>query len=222
MISLLEGYIQDSLPYGEDLFTHPSLTDKVDQNGRIIPYHGNTTVFLLSEDTKAQVAQLQGRLYRAAPDMLAEKLEKDTLHMTLHSLAEGKPGTPGLEDWMDYACDSARQHLEGWKTEGPLSMKGTWMFNMCRTSIVLGLAPADEDSAQRLSGMYERLEQVRFLGYDMTPHITLAYFKPGRYTPDQVERLRRALGPAELRVALKMEDLVIQNFQSMNAYHTVW
>ena len=73
MISLLEGYIQDSLPYGEDLFTHPSLTNKVDQNGRIIPYHGNTTVFLLSEDTKTQVAQLQDRLYRAAQAVVGEE-----------------------------------------------------------------------------------------------------------------------------------------------------
>jgi len=222
MITLLNGYIQDSLPQGEPFETHPDLIHKVDPEGRIIHYQGNTTVFLLDDDTKQQLARLQDRLYQAAPDMLAEKLDKDTLHMTLHSLADGTPDTPGLRDYMSHAFWGAQKLLPQWRGQGALDMRGTWMFNMCHTSIVLGLAPVDEMSERRLDWMQMQLEQVRCLGGSMTPHITLAYFKPGRYSPEQVDRLRGALGPVDLRVSLRMEDLVIQNFQSMNEYHTVW
>lgn len=222
MISLLEGYIQNSLPDSGKFYTHPDLIQKVDDKGHLIPYYGNTTVFLLDKGTRERVSELQEELYRAVPEMLAERLRTDTLHMTLHSLADGVPGTPGLEDWMEYTHREAREYLEAWKKEGSLCMKGTWTFNMCRTSVVLGLAPADEDSWRRLHEMYDCLERVRFLGYDMTPHITLAYFRPGTYDQEQVNRLRKVLCEVNLELQLDMNGLVIQNFQDMNRYETVW
>ena len=222
MISLLEGYIQNSLPDFGKFYTHPDLRQKVDEAGHIIPYYGNTTVFLLDKGARNRVSELQEGLYRAVPEMLAERLRPDTLHMTLHSLADGVPGTPGLEDWMEYTHRGAREYLESWKKEGSLRMKGTWTFNMCRTSVVLGLAPADEDSWRRLHEMYGCLERGRFLGYDMTPHITLAYFRPGTYDQEQVNRLRKVLCEVNLELKLDMNSLVIQNFQDMNQYETVW
>lgn len=221
MISLLEGYIQDSLPASGYFNTPDSLKEKVDQCGRIVPYHGNTTVFLLEEETRNRVHELQKELYRAVPEMLAEQLKPDTLHMTLHSLAEGVPGTPGLEEWKEYTCHCAREYLEKWRGEAPLRMRGTWTFNMCHTSVVLGLAPADEDSWRRLHEMYDCLERVRFLGYDMVPHITLAYFKPGSYDQSQVSRLRDVLRAVNLETQMNMNSLVIQNFWDMNRYETV-
>lgn len=221
MITLLEGYIQDSLPHKESFCTHPDLNEKVDENGCIIPYCGNTTVFLLDKGIKDQLIQLQDRLYRAAPDMLADRLKMDTLHMTLHNLVSGPPGTPGLEEEMAQAAWRAEECLALWKQEDPLYMRGTWTFNMCRTSVVLGLAPADEDSWRRLAGMYARLEQVRFLGYDMTPHITLAYYRPGTYDQEHVQQLSSVLEKVELDIKLCMNNLVIQNFTDMNHYVSV-
>ena len=115
MISLLEGYIQNSLPDSGKFYTHPDLMQKVDREGNILPYYGNTTVFLLREGVRERVSELQEELYRAAPEMLAERLRTDTLHMTLHSLSDGVPGTPGLEDWMEYTHRKAREYLEAWK-----------------------------------------------------------------------------------------------------------
>lgn len=220
MITLLEGYIQHSLDDFDSFHTHSNLTEKVGENGQILPYHGNTTVFLLNSQVRSQLAVLQDRLYQAAPDMLAERLETQTLHMTLHSLVDGPPDTPALYKNMKIAHWLAQERLDRWTQDAPLRMRGTWMFNMVNTSVVLGLAPADEDSWRRLSNMYDDLEQVRFLGYAMTPHITLAYYRPGQYDQAQVARLRAALAPVPLEFELKMEDLVIQNFQSMNCYET--
>ena len=82
----------------------------------------------------------------------------------------------------------------------------------------MGLAPVDEESWRRLDEMYAALESVVHLGYALTPHITMAYFKPGTYTQYDLNYLRRAMRPVELEVELRVEDLHYQVFQNMNHY----
>lgn len=221
MINTLDDYICDSMPQWGDFTTNPNLRKKVDAEGNLLPFVGNTVVFLLDDDTKEQLRQLQDSLYQAAPDMLAKPLQMSTFHMTLHDLANGTPGQPGLDDYMRYTQETASQILPGWKDTAPLRMKTTWLFNMVNTSIVLGLKPADEESWRRLDEMYTTLEAVVRLGYALTPHITMAYFLPGTYAPEQVQRLSTALRNVELEITLDMKNLVLQNFTDMNHYETV-
>lgn len=221
MLNLLYDYIENSLPEGE-LITSPGLRAKADETGRLLPFEGNTVVFLLDDEVKQKLAGLQDRLYQAAGEMLSEPLHPDTFHMTLHDLANGTPG-PDTRRWMAETEPAARAVLAGLRQEytAPLAMQTTWMFNMVNTSIVLGLAPADEDSRDRLGRMYEALNGVVPLNYALTPHITLAYFRPGRYGEAALSSLRAALGPVDLRLTLRMEDLVLQRFSDMNHYVTI-
>ena len=87
--------------------------------------------------------------------------------------------------------------------------------------IVLGLAPTDEDSRNRLDEMYMALEAVVPLGYALTPHITMGYFRPGSYSPEQVRRLSGALRSVDLQITLDMKRLVLQEFRGMNHYETI-
>ena len=221
MINTLEDYICHSMPQWGDFTTNPNLGKKVDAEGKILPFVGNTVVFLLDDDTKEQLRQIQDSLYQAAPEMLAQPLQMSTFHMTLHDLANGMPEQEGLQDYMTYTQTMAAQILPHWKAGEPLRMKTTWLFNMVNTSIVLGLVPADGASWARLDEMYMTMESVVHLGYALTPHITMAYFKPGTYSPEQVQRLHEALRHVELDVTLRMENLVLQNFADMNHYETV-
>lgn len=221
MINTLDDYISRSIPEGCDFATNPNLAKKVDRSGRMLPYKGNTVVFLLDDEIRRKLNTFQISLYDAAPEMLAESLEPDTFHMTLHDLANGMPDQTGLDERMAAAEERARPMLAQWKHEAPICMKATWLFNMVNTSIVLGLAPADEGGRQRLCEMYTRLESVAPLGYALTPHITMAYFKPGTYSSQQAGRLSAALKKVELDVTLHMENLVLQDFTDMNNYYTI-
>lgn len=125
MINTLDDYIPRSVPRGVPFQTNPNLESKVDPAGRILPFRGNTTVFLLDEATKEQLQAVQDSLYRAATEMLAEPLEPDTFHMTLHDLANGRPGRWGLEEHMKYTAENASALLAQWKQEKPLRMKAT-------------------------------------------------------------------------------------------------
>lgn len=221
MINTLDHYICDSLPHRGDFTTNPNLEKKVDDRGNLLPFVGNTVVFLLNDETKSRLRDLQEGLYAAAPDMLAEKLQMPTFHMTLHDLANGTPDNPELPERMERTEAGAGEILRRFADRTPLRMKTTWLFNMVNTSIVLGLAPADGDTWQRLDDMYTALEAVVPLGYGLTPHITMAYFRPGTYTQEQVAALRNALTQVDMEVTLSMEDLVLQNFSDMNHYTTV-
>lgn len=210
MINTLDDYITCSLPQWGDFTTNPSLRKKVDDAGNLLPFLGKTVVFLLDDDTKEKLRQIQDSLYQAAPDMLAQPLQMSTFHMTLHDLANGTPEQPGLEDYMRYTQERVSKILPVWKDASPLRMKTTWLFNMVNTSIVLGLKPADEGSWRRLDEMYTALEDVVHLGYALTPHITMAYFLPGTYSSEQVQRLSVALRNVDLEIILDM-NLALQS-----------
>lgn len=221
MINTLDDYICNSLPQWGDFTTNPNLRKKVDEAGNLLPFVGNTVVFLLEDETKEKLRQLQEELYWTAPDMLAQPLQMSTFHMTLHDLANGTPEQLGLQDYMRYTQERVSQILPGWKDAPPLRMKTTWLFNMVSTSIVLGLAPADEESWRRLDEMYTTLEDVVHLGYALTPHITVGYFLPGTYNQEQVWRLSSALRSVDMEITLDMKNLVLQNFTDMNCYQTI-
>ena len=218
MINTLSDYILHSLPGEGVLETNPNLRKKVDENGVFLPFYGNTVVFLLNDEVKRTLAAIQENLYRCAGDMLSEKLVPDTFHMTLHDLVNGPEENELLRREMVRAEKTAKAILARWWDWPDLHMKATATFNMVNTSIVLGLEPADGESWGQLDEMYSTLHQVVPLNYGLTPHITMAYFRPGLYDQSRLAALREALGKVELEVTLKMADLQLQNFRDMNRY----
>ena len=220
MLNLLEDYISRSLPEQGEFQTNPNLLKKVDWDGNFLPFYGNTMVFLLDDGVKEDLKMLQAQLQDAAGWMLSQPLSPDTFHMTLHDLVNGTEKTPDLCQRMEEAEQKAKALQAQWANMPPLRMKTTWLFNMVNTSIVLGLAPTDQETALRLDAMYTALESVVPLGYGLTPHITMAYFRPGSYSAAQLQVLRNVLCPIELELQLDLSKLVYQRFSDMNHYTT--
>lgn len=221
MLNLLEDYIRDSLPHWGDFQTNPNLRKKVNTEGSYLPFQGNTVVFMLDADTKTNLARVQEKLYSGAGDLLSDPLSPETFHMTLHDLVNGAPQTQGLAEKMKETGQKAGALLQQWRNMPPLRMVGTWLFNMVNTSIVLGLAPADGESYGRLDAMYLALEGVVPLGYALTPHITMAYYKPGTISAEALARLRKVLTPEPVEITLTMDNLVYQTFTDMNHYYSI-
>lgn len=218
MLNLLEDYIPRSLPEHGEFQTNPNLLKKVDRDGNFLPFYGNTVVFLLDDGVKEDLKLLQKQLYDAAGEMLSQPLGPDTFHMTLHDLVNGAEKTPQLCQRMEETEQKAKALLAQWANMPPLQMKTTWLFNMVNTSIVLGLAPADGETAFRLDTMYTALESVVPLGYSLTPYITTAYFRPGCYSPEHLRPLRETLRSIDRKVSLDCGKLVYQTFSNMNHY----
>lgn len=221
MINTLDDYIRHSLPKNGYFSTNPNLTKKVNENGKLLPFFGNTVVYLLDETTKHCIASLQNELYHSIPHLFSEKLNAETFHMTVHDLANSNIDSNLLKKQMVDLSLKAHHILQREKPNDILRMRTTWMFNMVNTSIVLGVAPSDEKSYHNLDRLYCSFEEILPLGYALTPHITLAYFRPGFYADEDLRKLKNCLRPVELELCLEPQNLVVQSFTDMNTYRTM-
>lgn len=199
------GFIFDSLPHGGALQTNENLSRKVDGSGKMKPFAGNTVVFPLPEAVKRELGQVQERLYQSCAPALAEPLEASSFHITLHDLLSGEPDQ-ALRDRIDGMRCAVLTCLEKISEDGgPIRLQSTALFNMVNTSMVLGFAPADEASCTRLMTCYELLQEIVPLSYPLTPHVTIAYFRPGTICAGLVEALREAVDETAGREAIRME-----------------
>lgn len=211
------AFMRHSLP-GDGLITAPGLVSKVDAGGALLPFYGDTTLFSLPPALQRYLMRMQDALYAAAGHMLAQRLEPDTLHITLHDLCNsprGWPaGLPGNRKRTLPLLQQARQTLPA-----GIRIRSVCPFSMVNTSIVLGFEPAREQDCRILMSLYDSLQRVRPLSYPLTLHATLAYYRPGAYA--DTDGLRAAL--AELARApeeweLEMAQLDYALFDSMNRY----
>lgn len=238
-----EWFSGESIHYNNGEFmTNGELKRKVNEDGSLKtveigadgserPYGGNTVVFLLEGDYVERLVDIQSKLYQFCGNLLAEPLQPSTFHMTLHDL-KNRFLTPGLAAQIQKSEAAVKPLLREIKGSGVvrIRMKATYLFNMNNSSVVLGLAPADEDNCYRLMRLYElfqNIESIR-LPYQLTPHITMAYYKPGTYKEQELAGLRRAINEVNrevrqlkpLEIELNTEQLVYQTFTDMNHYVT--
>ena len=220
------GFMRDSLPHDGMFETNPNLTRKVEGGGRFRPFYGDTVIFDVEDEVKDRIERRKSQLYRACGDMLAEPLDEDTFHATLHDLSSGGDSA-ALAAQMEQNYWKAQQILDAIRPEDmpPVRVKAVSVFNMVNTSVVLGLEPADETSCRRLMELYERFQDVVRLVYPLTLHITIAYFRPGIYSDGQRQNLAGMFSglnrDLDLGFCLEYERLRYQRFQDMNHYGDV-
>lgn len=218
----VDGFQHDSLPHDGWLTTKPLLVEKVDPDGTLRPFFGNTMIFDLPLETQLQITRMQVMLHHRCGWMLAQPLAPSTLHMTLHDLLNGVDEAVLAEP----VCRTGEQaravltELRGCHKR--ICLTSTVAFNMTGGSICLGFAPDTEEDCAVLMGMHARFQDVVALDYPLTPHVTLAYFKPGTYGPEEVAQLAGALQEInalpEVHISLCANDLHYYRFTDMNTY----
>ena len=219
----VDGFQQDSLPHDGPLTTKPLLVEKVAPNGDLLPFFGNTMIFDLPVETQLQIARMQLILHHRCGVMLAQPLAPSTLHMTLHDLLNGVDEA-ALREPVLRTGEQAKALLQAQRTsqQPPIRLTSTLAFNMTCGSVALGFAPDTEEDCTSLMTMHAAYQDVVALNYPLTPHVTLAYFRPGTYSPEDVARLAEALSEInalpKVRIAVDAECLHYYTFEDMNTY----
>lgn len=209
--------------------THAGLTAKVDESGKYRRFPGSTSVFRLERDERFCIAAMQSYLHDRAGEMLARPLPVSTLHMTLHDLANPETAKDGsdcakqIDDSLTMAAgivEDIRREYAGRR----IAMAADRVVNMVSKSVVLMLRPQTEADFALLTALYRRFDAVVPLPWPLTPHITLAYFKPGMIDGDRlaeaVARLQQDPGDP-LPLNLSVSSLTAQRFESMAHYEDV-
>ena len=80
----------------------------------------------------------------------------------------------------------------------------------------------DEDDCARLMAMHAAYQDVVALNYPLTPHVTLAYFKPGTYGEEKVAQLAELLKEInalpKVHITVDAACLHYYRFEDMNTY----
>lgn len=218
----VDGFEHCSLPHDTPLTTKPLLVEKVALNGTLLPFFGNTMIFDLPQDVQLAIARMQLILHHRCGAMLAQPLAPATLHMTLHDLLNGVD-EDALREPVRRTGEQAKAILARQCRESrPIRLTSTLAFNMTCGSVALGFAPDTEDDCARLMTMHAAYQDVVALNYPLTPHVTLAYFRPGTYGPEDVARLAEALAEInalpKVRIAVDAACLHYYTFEDMNTY----
>jgi len=198
-----------------------AVRDKVSEDGKFKPFHGDTIIFLLPDAVNKELAKHQCAIYEVAGENLSERLDPDYFHMTLHDLSIFRENSAVKPQHYMEIVQLTTEILRG---EFTIGMKSYWIFNMNNSSIVLGLVPADENAYNQLMRLYWMYEQCVPLPYPLTPHITLAYFK-GEEVPAHVmlslTALAEDLFKQEFIVPLDSKKLGYYHFSNMNQYDQI-
>ncbi len=214
------AFMWDSLPRDGRLCTGAGLARKVNPDGSFRPFCGDTVIFTLPQDMVDWLAGVQAALYDAWGECLAERIAPDTFHITLHDLLSQPETMPeGTNDNRPLAQAAIRQACA--ERPSPIGVRSCSLFSMVGTSLVMGFEPSAEADCAALMGMYERFQRIVPLGYPLTLHVTLAYYKPGEYSQDMLHRLRTALasiGRERREWRLDMRALHYAAFTSMAQY----
>lgn len=219
----VDGFTHDSLPHDGWLATKPLLVEKVAPDGTLLPFFGNTVIFDLPADVQLSIARMQLLLHHRCSFMLAQPLAPATLHMTLHDLLNGVDES-ALAEPVRRTGAQAEAVLKDLRSAGipPLRLTATAAFNMTNGSVCLGFAPDTEADCAAIMGIHARFQDVVALNYPLTPHVTLAYYKPGSYDPDAVAALSSALAEInalpKVQIAVDAACLHYYRFTDMNTY----
>lgn len=219
----VDGFQRDSLPHDGRFITKPLLVEKVASNGELRPFFGNTMIFDLPANVQLTIARMQLLLHHRCAGMLAQPLTPDTLHMTLHDLLNGVDeaalATPVRQTGEQAKAILAQQRAAGME---PIRLTSTPAFNMTNGSVALGFAPDTEEDCAALMGMHAAYQAVVALNYPLTPHVTLAYYKPGCYGPVEIAALAEALDAInalpKVRITVDAACLHYYTFADMNTY----
>lgn len=233
-----DRFIWDSMPAGHELWVSDSVKSKVDRYGHYKPFYGNTVVFPLEKDICDKLDILQQKLNEIRADFefnqpeayLADALNADTYHMTLHDLFydndEDKvmARIKGAEKNILYILEQIK------KMDFPkIKVEPTALYNMNSTSVVLGFKAVNETDHEKLMMLYELFQAiVEFKEY--TPHLTLGYFRYGKHKEGKLWALKRLIlyvneaikhmkeNGVDLSIELDVKKITYQYFTSMNCY----
>ena len=205
--------------------THEGLINKVDCAGKMLFFPG-TTVICRPREGMPDLLSMQARMHELLDEtgMLGERLPADSMHMTLHDLVSLEYAEEEYDRQMSESLRKAFEITAAVKELyacRAIVMEADRIVNMVCKSLVLLLKGKTEEDWELLMDLYQRYDHIISFPHAFTPHITLAYFRPGMLDGG---RLQQAVNRLQIRSENRMiftfpvEDIAVQSFMSMKEY----
>ena len=209
-----------------------SLRAKVNQDGKLKPFFGDTVVLPLEvKDFSLITPFIREIYYNNTGNIFAEPLLEEHFHVTLHDLSNS-PVEAEIKDIVsenEKKCIDLFKKIAAYLKKNPgmskVRITSVYPFPSCNISVILGFAPESDLDYRIIMNLYNLFDDVVYLNYWLRLHITLAYFKPDDIKKDEMIKLCRVLeesGKNKILLELDLWKLSYQRFLNMNDYRTVF
>lgn len=228
MIETLDAYrkrtlfMWDSVPQN-GCFSTDSLRNKVTEDGKFKPFYGDTVIFSLDNDTITWLSEIQNKTYRLCGNILSERINPATFHITLHDLKSNLYSMPNDMKNNEYRAVELIEYAKQ-KYSNEIQINSQCLFSMVGTSIVMGFEPTTNEDCNVLMSLYEEFQNIVPLSYPLTLHATIAYYVPGVYDESvlcALKSLFNTVGKGSRKIRLDLNNLNYVIFSSMNSYSLV-
>ncbi len=210
----------------EDFHPHAELGAKCCPDGTFRKFYGDTVVFELKHKAKEKMSVLIEELYEKVPECFSEKIDKSTLHMTLHDLSASDNIDEVAGDVFRNEVKLLEVLRENPVKDDTIKMKTNVVMNMVSKSLVMALVPCEEEDWDKLQELYALINKVKVCPYPfLTPHVTLAYFNTNGFSEKSVKKLKKIvakMNESGFDVTLHTDKLYYQHFYSMNDYKNIF
>jgi hypothetical protein len=208
-----------------------SLKKKVDLNGFLKPYFGDTVVIKFEDRDISILSRFQDDLRLHFPDLFAEPLDTSHFHITLHDLKSG-PEILSLDSIMEehrIKCEKIFKDLSSYFKEHQdhlkVTLKPAFIYPCCNISMVFGFTPMSDRDFRIIMNLYNLFDNVVYLDYWLRLHVTLSYFKIRELTKEEGEKLYGIIKnfmEEDFSLTVDLRKLAYQRFFSMNEYRDLF
>jgi hypothetical protein len=147
-----------------------SLTNKVDLNGSLKPYFGDTVVIKFDDRDISTFSIFQDRLFSSLPDLFSDSLEPAQFHITLHDLKSG-PERSSLDTVMEenrIKCEKIFKEVAYYFKDHPeqlkVTLKPAFLYPCCNISMVFGFTPLSDRDFRIIMNLYNLFDNVVLSG----------------------------------------------------------
>lgn len=208
-----------------------SLRAKVNPEGALLPFYGDTVTIPLSPEDIEVMKEYQQLLYKHNGEILAEFLLPQHFHITLHDLSNA-PSLELINDKIEKnkeMCKRIFERISHYFKKNPdlrrVSLSSVYTYPSVNISVVLGFCPQADRDYRIIMNLYNLFDEVVYLDYWLRLHLTLSYFKPIELSETQMNSLHTnliELSRKKTTIHLDLNKLSYQRFTNMNDYKTIF
>lgn len=220
-LNLTQRQFKKSLQNG--FIVNEKLNYKVQKDGKFKHFDGNTIVMGIPNNMYDILSNYQNVLYKYCSNVLAERIPKETFHMTVHDLNnlynDAYKNCKNKQGLFNNNYQSYIKILKDIDIEQTIDFKIFDIFSLNNKSIVVRMVPNSEKDFNVWINLYKKFDNILNKKEPMKMmHITLAYFKPNQNLNYQYLSIINEIQIPDTIFKFKFKDLKYSEFEDMANY----
>ncbi|ONN26451.1 hypothetical protein XJ44_09035 [Thermosipho affectus] len=198
------------------------LYKKVNKDGNYADFKGDTIIFFLKENEKRFIKEIQKKLYENLGKILANALNKEFFHITLHDLCNLNI-TNNVERCIRNNKSMIKGIFQEIKDFSPIKLDSIGLYNG-GSAIGVMFVPNSKEDFIKIFELRRKFDKLIPQNSLYIPHVTLGYYLPKEYSKKDRKEIFDYIQNTKINFSIELtyELLKYTIFRNMNSYIPVY